>query len=225
MSNLFGSKGPQNPHMLVGSGLPREVADVRADVDAAFNELENGGLYLTDEFTNPVAAAANYLKASFATSTSAVKLVASDLAQATLPSGAREVTIGRSSAAGAYTAGASILVHGKAYGKKRTLTFVVPDANGGDTLTSTEREGLDEITSVEIPAQATTGGAFVIGITAKLGLRGGVKTRAGLAAAIREVVDGALVTTGTFDGRLYIPATAPNGTHDYAMTYEVNPAG
>ncbi len=222
-SHLFGSKGPQNPHMLVGSGLPKEVADLRKDLDETFVDLENGGLYRTDEFTNPVAAAANHVKTSFATSVDASVLTASQLTNASLPTGAREITITRSAAVGAYSLD-PIVIEGLAYGKKRTLTFTPSTADGGDTLTSAEREGLDSITKVNVPGQVSGRGAFTIGITAKLGLRGGIKARAGLTAPLREVVDGAIVATATFDGRLYIPATAPNGTHDYAVTYEVNPA-
>lgn len=222
-SHLFGSKGPQNPHMLVGGGLPKEIADLRKDLEETFVDLENGGLFRTDEFTNPIAAAANHIKTSFASSASAVVLSAANLTNATIPSGAREITISRSAAVGAYTTD-PIVIEGMAYGKKRTLTFTPGTANGNDTLTSAEREGLDTITKVSIPAQVSGAGAFTIGVTAKLGMRGGVKARAGLTAPLREVVDGTIVTTATFDGRLYIPATAPNGAHDYALTYEVDPA-
>jgi hypothetical protein len=222
-SHLFGSKGPQNPHMLVGSGLPKEVADLRKDLEETFTDLENGGLVRSDEFTNPITAAANHVKTSFATSVTASVLAAADLTNPTIPSGAREITVSRSAAVGAYSL-SPIVIEGLAYGKKRTLTFTPGTADGGDTLTSAEREGLDSITKVSVPGQASGAGAFTIGVTAKLGLRGGVKARAGLTAPLREVVDGAIVTTATFDGRLYIPATAPNGVHDYAVTYEVNPA-
>jgi hypothetical protein len=56
-----------------------------------------------------------------------------------------------------------------------------------------------------------------------------MKSRAGLRAPIRQIAIGAVVTTGTFSAPAtnlphgaYAPAAAPNGTNDYAITYEVD---
>jgi hypothetical protein len=227
MSRLFGSRGPLKPHLVVGpGGIAKEVYDVRQDVDAAFGVLEAGGFIRTDEFTNPAAANSSYFKASFAGSTSAVVLRASagDFVQTVAPSGhAREIVITRDNTPNAFST-SPIVVTGYSYGEYKTLTFVQANDDGNDTLLSTERIGLDHIEEVRIPANLLATGHFTIGYAAALGLFGGPSTRAGLMALIREVVDGAVVTTGTVTGRLYTPATAPNGVHDYALTYEVDPA-
>jgi len=229
-SRHFGASNPRKPHLIVGpGGQAAEIYDLRLDVDAAFGLLESGGFIRTDEFTNPAIADDAYFKAPFNGSTSAVTLRASAgsfLASSTPGSLAREIVITRSNTANAFSTG-TIKVIGTCYGERVTLNFVQPNDDGNDVLTSTERRGLQTIEEVQIPANLLTTGTFKIGYGAALGLFGAVKTRAGLAAIFREVMDGALIDppTATLDGRLYTPAAAPDGTHDYALSYEVDPAG
>jgi hypothetical protein len=54
-------------------------------------------------------------------------------------------------------------------------------------------------------------------------------SRAGLLAPLREIAAGSVVTNGTFVDAAtdaphgtYEPNTAPNGTNDYALYYEVD---
>lgn len=229
-SRHFGASNPRKPHLVVGpGGQAAEIYDLRLDIDAAFGLLESGGFIRTDEFINPAAADDNYFKAALLGSTSAVTLRASagDFLFNSAPGGlAREIQIKRSNTPNAFSTG-TIKVIGLCYGERVTLNFVQPNDDGNDTLLSTERRGLQSIEEVQIPANLLATGTFDIGYGAALGLFGAVKTRAGLAAIFREVVDGAIVSppTATIDGRLYTPATAPNGVHDYALSYEVDPAG
>lgn len=229
-SRLFGSSQPSRPHLIQGpGGIAREVNDVRLDVDAAFGALEAGGFIRTDEYTNPPVENLAYYKAALLGSTSIVVLraVNGDLTQSVAPLGqVREVKITRSNTPNAFSV-SPITVVGLAYGERKTLTFVQANDDGNDTLLSTERQGLSSIEEVRIPANLLATGLFGIGFGMKLGLYGGVKVRAGLAAIFREVTDGALIgppPTATIDGRLYLPAAAPNGVHDYALSYEVDPA-
>lgn len=229
-SRHFGASNPRKPHLIVGpGGQAAEIYDVRLDVDAAFGLLESGGFIRTDEFTNPVVADDDYFKAAFNGSTSAVTLRSSagDFLFSSAPGGlAREIVITRSNTPNAFSTG-TIKVIGTCYGERVTLNFVQPNDDGNDVLTSTERRGLQTIEEMQIPANLLTTGTFKLGFTNALGLFGKPKTRAGLLAIFREVVDGAIVSppTATIDGRLYTPATAPNGVHDYALSYEVDPAG
>lgn len=230
-SRHFGASNPRKPHLIVGpGGLAAEIYDVRLDVDAAFGLLESGGFIRTDEFTNPAAADDDYFKAAFNGSTSAVTLRASAAGTflfTSAPGGlAREIVITRSNTANAFSTG-TIKVTGTCYGERVTLNFVQPNDDGNDVLTSTERRGLQTIEEVQIPANLLTTGTFKIGYGAALGLFGAVKTRAGLPAVFREVETGSLISppTATLDGRLYTPASAPNGARDYALSYEVDPAG
>jgi hypothetical protein len=230
-SRHFGASNPRKPHLVVGpGGLAAEIYDLRQDVDAAFGLLESGGFIRTDEFTNPIVADDDYFKAAFNGSTSAVVLRASAAGTflfTTAPGGlAREISITRSNTPGAFSLG-TIKVLGTCYGEQVTLNFVQANINGNDVLVSTERRGLQTIEEVQIPANALATGTFKIGFTNAFGLFGKPKSRAGLTAIFREVVNGALVDppTATIDGRLYTAASAPNGTNDYALSYEVDPAG
>lgn len=224
-SKMFGSQKAVLSHLVKpGPGLPGEIYDLRKDIEAAFTLLENGGLYITDEFTNPAVADTDFVKTSFSGSTSAVILRAADLTNATLPM-ARQITITRSNTANAFSTD-PITIVGKAYGVRRTLTFTPASDDGNDTLVPDEDDGLDEIYEVRLPANALGTGTYMIGFGAPLCLRGKPRVRAGLVNVLKEIMDGAAAATpGTFAGRLYTPDTAVNGVHDYSVTYEVDPAG
>lgn len=219
-SKLFGSKVAVAPHLLPQHGLPGEIVDLRKDVEAAFLALQsNGGLFRTDEFTNPETASATWFRTSTPGATTAQDLT-TGFAHTAIPSGIpRDVTITRTSSAGAYTT-ANITVKGTCRGVPVTLTFTPADANGGDVIAANERGGIDTITEVIIPAQVSALGAFTIGFGNQIVLKETPVSRAGLVAVLREVSSGAVVTTGSFNGPLYTPAAAPNASRDYAVTYE-----
>lgn len=72
----------------------------------------------------------------------------------------RAITITRSSSAGDYTTSA-ITVTGTYNGQTVTDTLTPADANGGDTIYGDQP--FDAITSIDLPAQVNTDGAFTFG--------------------------------------------------------------
>lgn len=235
-STFFGAKAPALPHLVRGTGgLAGEINDLRSDIDEAFVASEAaeasaaaGGFLRVDHFVDPATADPDGVKLSFASSATATTYGTADFdgaGGASLPS-ARGIVIVRSASAGAYTTDA-ITITGTAYGEDVTLTFTPANANGGDTISSTEDFGLDTITSISIPAQVSGAGAFTVGWNAELALFRGLKDLAGVATPLREVIAGAVVTTGTFTGRRYLPTavSVPDGVRDYAVAYIADPAG
>jgi len=94
--------------------------------------------------------------------------------------------------------------------------------------TATSVKYWSKIISLAFPAGDGTGGTIAIGYAAPVGLRRKIKTRAGLVSPLKEIVDGAVVTNGTFAAPTttdlpngsYTPNAAPNDVHDYAIFYE-----
>lgn len=99
----------------------------------------------------------------------------------------------------------------------------------GTTKTFTGKKAFKAVTKVTITAATdASANSNVIGTGIVLGLN--VKgALAGVNSALKEIVDGAIVATGTLvaassaaadDPRgTYLPATAPDGAHDYDVTY------
>jgi hypothetical protein len=231
-SKLFGSKNPVKPHLIIGpGGIAKEVYDVRLDIEAAFSQLESQGGYMrTEEFTNPVAASVNAIKTAFATSASPQTIASSALNGST---GHAEMVPPRNptitSTLHADVTAVAVQFVGRvrdATGALVSRTVTVTTTNGGGA-TDAAAEALSIIDSVVIPAMGGPGGSLQLGFGVDIGLGAKVKSRAGLIKAIREVVDAAVVTTGVITNptgspvALYAPAAAPNGVHDYAVTYEV----
>ncbi len=226
-STLFGSKRSRKPHLLENNDLGGEVKDLRADIDEAFVSLEAGGgvaivPVVVQEFTNPEAADDDWFKASFATA--ATPNVGSTFTNATIPSLIpRSITISRTADVASYTTDPIVLTGTKLVAGVAVpveLTFTPADADGGDVIESDEDDGFSTITGYDFPAQVDANGAFKIGFGAAIVLSYAVKSRAGLVAVIRQVVAGAVVTTGTFVGAKYTPAAPPDLSKDYAVYYE-----
>ena len=84
------------------------------------------------------------------------------------------------------------------------------------------------IDKLEYPAADGTGATVAVSYAAPVGLRRKLKQRAGLNNVIKEIVNGAVVTTGTFaapsttdlPNGSYTPASAANDVSDYAIMYE-----
>lgn len=226
-SQYFGSKGPARPHLTQGKrGQAGEIDDLRNDVDEAFETLENNGLLRVDTWTNPPTADVDYFLdgRAGATTEQILRASAGAFLQTSIATGPRGITVVRSASVGAYTTD-PIIIRGKAYGEDVTLTFTPADADGGDTIQSDEDLGLDEIIDVVIPPQVSALGTFDIGFNVEMVLFRGIRALAGVSTPLREAVNAAVVTTGTFSGRKYTAAAAPNGTNDYAVVYVANPAG
>lgn len=235
-SNLFGSKTAKRPHLVQsGGGLSGEIADLRHDVEESFNTLETGGGYFaTEEFTDVAAADTDAIVTSFATAAAVTSKSGSGLngvvgaAEMTPP---RNITI--TSTTHADVDAVDAVITGKVRDKDGNLidqTDTISITDGGG-VTDAGTKAFSVVTSVSIPAMAGAGGALTVGFGSVIGLRRAIKTRAGLTRPIREVVAGAVATNGVFTTAAakppygtYAPNTAPNGTNDYAITYEVDPA-
>lgn len=122
------------------------------------------------------------------------------------------------------------------------VVFTGLDIDGNaqtDTITLTDGGGTTDVGTIAfayvsqifVPAQSGTGGALEFGTGDVIGLPAPMLSRAGLLAPIREIEAGAVVTTGTFVDAAtsgphgtYEPATAPDGSNDYSLTYELDSA-
>lgn len=109
---------------------------------------------------------ADGVKTSFATSTDPVALTEADWNGAVLNASAtldlpRTITISRSAAANQYSTDPIVLT-GTRGGRTVTESLVPANDDGNDILRGTQ--AFDALTSVSIPAQAGTGGAFTIGV-------------------------------------------------------------
>lgn len=232
--NPFTLKQAVRPHLVrTGGGLSGEVADLRTDVKAALDTMEaQGGYFRTDEFTDPAGASANAFKTSFATTaaiqtfTGAALNGATGLSELKPP---RNATI--TSTANAAVTAVAVVITGQirnADGVLVTQTDTITTTAGGG-VTDAGAKPFSKITSVVIPAMGGAGGSLQIGFGAMIGLSAKIKSRAGLIRPLREVSAGSVVTNGTFANPTgspvtsYTPNTAPNGTADYAVTYEVDP--
>ncbi len=124
------------------------------------------------------------------------------------------------------------------------VTGTVKTADGSGVVAATETKGLTDggngtdttatcwvnVTSIVIPAQAGTGGSYTIGFGAAIGLRKKAMTRAGKPHVITQSAAGTLfATTGTFTAcetalpnGSYSPNSAPDGSRDYCLTYELD---
>jgi hypothetical protein len=216
-----------------GGGLSGELYDLRSDIQTAFEALETDGGYLrTVEFTDPVAADPNAILLSFATSDAVQAFDAEDL-DGVVGDGEmdppRNITI--TSTADAHVTAVNVVITGlirDASGALVAQTNTIATTNGGG-VTDAGTKPFSQVTSISIPAMGGANGALEIGFGAGLGLPTKVKARAGLTAALRQVVAGAVVTTGAITNpsgspvAMYVPATVPDASNDYALTYEVDP--
>lgn len=220
-SLFYGNRGGARPHLTRNRDIGGEVAALRSDVEQSM--LTNGGMLMTEEFTDATAAVANHFKTTSATSLSPTTPA---LANTLVPGNyERNVTVTLSSATGAYTTDPIEVDIVDQWGEAHTLTFTPANADGGATLQSNEGYGARRVTEIRIPAQADTDGAITVGFGAGFGLKSTPKVRAGTANVLRQITSGTgVVTTGAFLGRRFIPAAAPNGTLDYAVMYEVDSA-
>jgi hypothetical protein len=232
-SKIFGRASAAIPHLTTGKGgVAGEVDDLRNDVESGFKKLESdGGLLRTVEFTNPPVADVDAYKTSIATAltqqvyTGAALNGAIGVAELTPP---RNPTV--TSTLHAHVLAVSVVFHGKIRDENNVLVDqnapVLLTAGGGATDVATKC--LSVLESITVPANGGVGGALEFGFGALIGLPIPMKSRAGLLKPIREIAVGVVVTTGTFTTAAaqpphgtYAPAAAPDGTRDYALTYEV----
>ena len=180
------------------------------------------------EWTNPAATSTTALKTATATVASTVSLTASDLlagGKTALAAFPRVVTF--------TTAG------GTASDAPATATVT---GTGPDDAAQTETVNLSQtaatvattkafktIETIDYPAADGTDATVAIGIGSAFALAKKPKTYTGGVAVVKEYVNGAIVTNGTFVDPTtsppygtYQPNSAPNGTNDYAVRYELD---
>jgi hypothetical protein len=106
--------------------------------------------------------------------------------------------------------------------QSETLTFT----SGTSPGTIAGAKIFTKITKVTIPnASAPSGvGTVSVGFGALLGMDRAPVSRAGLVNVVREVAAGSVVTNGTFSAanRSYSPNSAPDGSRDYYLLYEID---
>lgn len=230
-SNLFGYKGPRVPHLAApgSGGLKGEVADLRADVEAAFQYQEtNGGYIHTDEFTNVLTADVDGLKLAAATASAIQAFTSanwSGVQGTTEMVPPRNVTVTTSSHANVDAV--TVVVVGRVRNAQGVLiaqtdSFALTDGGG---VTDAGIKAFAFVDSVTIPAQGGTGGSLSIGFGVLMGLSKKIRSVAGVTRPLREISGAAVVTTGTFattaPNGTYSAASAPNGTNDYGLSYIV----
>jgi hypothetical protein len=215
-SGLFTKESAAIPHLSSG-----ELKDLRDDVARTFLPM---AAISVEEFTNPAAGGAAVLLAAAATVAAPVTVLASGLLApglAILAAQPRNITFTTAGGTAADAPATATITGTDRNGKAQTETV-----NLAQTATiATGVKLFKTIVKIDYPAADGTGGTVSIGIGNAMPLSKTPKARAGAALPIREIVDGALVTTGAIDAtnKSYTPATAPNGTHDYAVFYEYDP--
>jgi hypothetical protein len=193
-----------------------ELHDLREDLTRTFAPLAS---ITVEEFTNPAAANAAGLEAATAT-TVAPRTVTTFVAGgvAALAAFGRNVTFTTAGDTPA-DAPASATVTGKDIdGKAQTETINLSQT--ADIVAGAKI--FKSVSSVAYAAAGGTDATVSIGFGDLLGLTKTPKARAGLAALVREIAAGSLVTNGVLNAanRSYAPNSVPDGTRDYAVYYE-----
>ena len=163
-SRAFGRRGPRIPHLVQAGkgGLAGEVADLRADVEAACHYIETTlQPMVLEEFTNLAAADTDAFKTAAATSASIQTFTVDDLDGVV---GAAEVSPPRNATITSST-------HANIDAVAVVITGYVRDDRGDliaqtDTITLTDGGGatdvgtkaFSKITGISVPAQGGTGG-------------------------------------------------------------------
>lgn len=215
-SGLFTNQAPAIPHLSKG-----ETADLRADVARVLLPM---AALTVEEYTNPAAAAAAGLKAATASSIAVQTVLTAGLLApgiAALLAYGRNVTFTTAGATPA-DAPANAVVTGTGMNDEvvtETITVAqTATISSGSKIFKT-------ITSIVFGAGEGVAATVAIGFGLAMGTLKTPKVRAGMAALVREIAIGALVTTGTLDAanKSYTPASAQDGAKDYAIFYEYNP--
>lgn len=191
-SKSFGLKAPKIAHLVRGAGgLSGEIADLRSDVEEAFvtNEtpgLGGTGLIAVDEWTNVLAASANYVMAS--TNAAVAAVTVTTFSHATIPH-ARNLTVGCTIIG---VGESNVVVTGTDInGDAISETFAVPSGNG----TVTGVKAFKTVNRVVIPALTAgmTGLAVVVGVGNVLGLSSKIKVRNSIPNVLTELFNGMAV--------------------------------
>jgi hypothetical protein len=229
-SRAFGEKNARIPGLVTRGkgGLPGEIADLRHDVEEGFAYYEQtlGGVLVTEEFTNLLAADTDGLKTAAASSASIQSFTSADWNgvqgdDEMVPP--RNVTLTTSTHADINAV--AVVVTGRVRNDRGELIAQTETINltDGGGVTNAGTEAFSFVDSVVIPAQGGTGGTVAIGFGVLVGLARKIRSAAGLPLVLQQVTAGAVVTNGTFattaPNGTWSPNTAANGTNDYALVY------
>lgn len=177
--------------------------------------------------TMSIGIAAVQLKAATATVAAAVTLQATDLAQGALSLNAPRALVFTTGGTTPSDAPATAVVTGKdVNGAVQIETVTLAQT----ATTATTAKYYSSIASIAYPAADGTGATIAIGISATVGLKKKVATRAGLAGLIREIAGGSVVTNGTINAPSstnlpngsYAPNAGFDGVLDCAIYYEAD---
>lgn len=175
--------------------------------------------------TMAIGIAAAQLRPATATVASAVTVAGSSLFQGMLSANAPRALVFTVAGTTPADAPATATVVGKdANGDVCTEVVTLPQT----ATTVTTKYFYSSVTSVAYPAADGTGATVAISISAAVGLKKKVKSRAGLVGLIREISGGSVVTNGTLTGPTtttlpngsYAPNATFDGTTDFAIYYE-----
>ena len=214
------------------AGVAGEVSLLREQIDATF---ENASLLWSREFTNPAVADVDAFVLAVTPPESGdgelVYEVGTNVPlNGVVASGAitygRNATVTTVRADSEYSFPFDVVLEGlDINGATQTETITV--ASGASPGTIAGVKIWSRINKVTIPeCSASSGsGTVSVGFGALLGLKGTLVTRAGLVNVVREIAAGAVVTNGVFNATYgsYAPNSAPDGSRDYYVLYEVVP--
>lgn len=200
-SGLFSKMMARLAHLLPGHGLPGEVVDVRTDVAATLKYLK---AVTIEEYLAPPGVLPTAIMAATASSLSAVSYTRLTGVSSAVISPPRNINATTGGTTPTH-ASAAVTINGlDAQGNK--LSETLPATNTGAGVV-TGVKCFAQITSISMTAGTGTDATISIGTDIVIGLSQTPKLRAGLALPLitREIVDGAVVTTGA----LTLPATNP----------------
>lgn len=220
------------------SGIGKEISDLREDTRRA---LQPVAALTAEEFTNVAVADVDGIALSRATVAAAVTLAGASLSGVVgagnmVPPRNVTVTCSDSAAtwAGSITVSGYVLVPSKKPGAAYIELAVTETIALTNNATTAGAKLFSRVTSVAVPAQVNTSGAYSVGFGTKLGLAQPIKSRAGALQVVQETEAGTVTTgaalSGTFTSATtspphgaVVPGTDPNGTNDYAYIYEYTP--
>jgi hypothetical protein len=205
-------------------GTSGEIADLRRDLARTFAPL---AALTVEEILRPAGAVADAIRAAAPALAAAQTLRPRGAGAVLLVPRNLTVTIGGATPANAPP---QVTFAGRDVdGKPQKETLVLPPVAG----TVSGARLFAAVTAIDIAPARGAGATLAFGTGLLLGLTRRPRARAGLAAIWREIVDGAVVSppTGAFTAPAihpphgaYVPATAPDGSHDYAITFEYDPS-
>lgn len=200
--------------------------DMRTALSNSLGSAKAGAILAVYEMTNPVASDTAGLRVATASAATAQTVLAAALLApgiAALLAFPRNVNFTVAGGTAAHAPTSALITGTDIDGNALTETVVITPSAG----TYAGAKAFKTITSIVLSGGTGTGATVAIGFAKIFGLPAKVKDRAGRRAVIQEVLDGALVTNGTFATPTtsppygsWSPNTNPDGAHDYAVTYE-----